>query len=285
MSVVWSVEETLALLGVWSDSRIQDQLEGMKRNEKVYQTISELLAGRGIQRSSKQCRDKIKKLKYTYRMHRDKKNRSGRRKDRLYQALDRVLGSCGSVGSVDPDPARLSPVQVELGEDGMEQDQQDVVKSQSPADSLNNSGHSESEASVPSSPVPAASTQKEAPPVPPTLQTPPTPATPDGQAQTSHASSTSRRSVLGRQRHQQTIHTEFLAYLRESDAAHLTLLEAQHRRWMESREADRAAEAVQAAERLRVDETFNNQFISVFGQFVQVLRDARSQTHAEIPPD
>lgn len=89
------MEETLALIQVWSDKNIQDQLEGAKRNEKVFQLIAEKLSALGVDCTTKQCRDKIKTLKHTHRTQKDNNSRSGaaRKTDRFYALLDEILGS------------------------------------------------------------------------------------------------------------------------------------------------------------------------------------------------
>ena len=70
MSDRWEDSEVLCLLEIWGDSEIQKQFEGSTRNKKIYETISERLAERDIQRTAVQCREKVKTLraeyKYTY---------------------------------------------------------------------------------------------------------------------------------------------------------------------------------------------------------------------------
>lgn len=92
--VHWSHEETQALIGVWSEERIQRDLEESFRNETVYREMSGRLAALGISRSAKQCRAKIKKLKQEYRNTR----RHGERSEavtktfRWYDAMDTIMG-------------------------------------------------------------------------------------------------------------------------------------------------------------------------------------------------
>ncbi|XP_039892028.1 uncharacterized protein LOC120736115 isoform X2 [Simochromis diagramma] len=92
--VHWSHEETQALIGVWSEEKIQHDLEESFRNETVYREMSGRLAALGISRSAKQCRAKIKKLKQEYRNTR----RHGERSEavtktfRWYDAMDTIMG-------------------------------------------------------------------------------------------------------------------------------------------------------------------------------------------------
>ncbi|XP_028287104.1 uncharacterized protein LOC114452117 isoform X7 [Parambassis ranga] len=91
----WSYEETQALIGVWSEDKIQQDLEESFRNEKVYREVSERLAAIGMSRSAKQCRDKIKKLKEEYRKIKKESERSGavRKTSRWYNAMDAVMSN------------------------------------------------------------------------------------------------------------------------------------------------------------------------------------------------
>ena len=74
-TVSWSNYEVLALLNIWADVEIQGQLDGMRRNKKVYNRISEMMASRGFVRSFVQCRNKIKWLKHEYKRVADNNNR------------------------------------------------------------------------------------------------------------------------------------------------------------------------------------------------------------------
>lgn len=62
----WRYNEMFALLDIWSDPVIQEELDGTKRNTHVYNKISELLEKRGITRSANQVREKMKTLKRAY---------------------------------------------------------------------------------------------------------------------------------------------------------------------------------------------------------------------------
>ena len=63
----WNKEETLRLIEICGDNRIQAQLEGAHRNQNVYMKIAREMSEAGFQRTLEQCRDKIKKLKGEYK--------------------------------------------------------------------------------------------------------------------------------------------------------------------------------------------------------------------------
>ena len=61
--MVWTEDETKALLCIWADRKMQNQLEGQKRNKLVFNRIAaELLATTGVSRMWQQCSVKIKNL-------------------------------------------------------------------------------------------------------------------------------------------------------------------------------------------------------------------------------
>ncbi|XP_040006146.1 uncharacterized protein LOC120802417 isoform X2 [Xiphias gladius] len=91
--VNWSHEETQALIAVWSEEKIQRELEESFRNEKVYREVSRRLAAMGMGRSAKQCREKIKKLKQEYRKIKTHSERSGAfgKTFRWYEAMNTIM--------------------------------------------------------------------------------------------------------------------------------------------------------------------------------------------------
>ena len=90
----WNKEETLSLIEIWGDDRIQAQLEGAHRNRNVYLKIARQMSEAGYQRTLEQCRDKIKKLKGEYREVKDKggKTGEGRNNWEYFEAMDSILG-------------------------------------------------------------------------------------------------------------------------------------------------------------------------------------------------
>ena len=93
-TINWSNNDVQALICVWGEDIIQQELEGSVRNEKVYKQIAHRLAEMGIERTSKQCREKVKKLKQDYKKTKDKNNKSGakRKTTKWFDALDAILG-------------------------------------------------------------------------------------------------------------------------------------------------------------------------------------------------
>ena len=63
----WTELTTRLPLQIWSEDRIQRQLQGAVRNNAVYQTIANELARHSFQRTLVQCRQKIKALKKRYK--------------------------------------------------------------------------------------------------------------------------------------------------------------------------------------------------------------------------
>ena len=73
----WDDNEVLAFIEIWSDETIQAQLEGRKRNTKVYEKMARIMAEKGFTRTVQQCRNKLKALKTEYKKVRDNNNTSG----------------------------------------------------------------------------------------------------------------------------------------------------------------------------------------------------------------
>ena len=71
----WSKQETFKLITIWNNDTIQAQLEGCRRNSDVYRKIAKKLTEAGHNRTLKQCRDKMKKLKAEYKKIKDKQNK------------------------------------------------------------------------------------------------------------------------------------------------------------------------------------------------------------------
>ena len=56
----WSDNEVRALIAIWGESDMQDELDGATRNKVVFQEISRKLKEQG---DLEQCRNKIKNIK------------------------------------------------------------------------------------------------------------------------------------------------------------------------------------------------------------------------------
>lgn len=66
-SAGWTDDATRALLSLWSEHNIQDQLDGVKRNSHIYAKLASDLSEMGHEFTAKQCRTKVKNLTQSYR--------------------------------------------------------------------------------------------------------------------------------------------------------------------------------------------------------------------------
>ncbi|XP_048220692.1 multifunctional protein ADE2 isoform X2 [Perognathus longimembris pacificus] len=88
----WTVPEVRALLGIWSDKNIQQQLEGTVRNKRIFEQIAAKLQKIGIDRDWKQCRTKYKNLKHEYKTVRRAQDLGMTRSMKYFTELDTILG-------------------------------------------------------------------------------------------------------------------------------------------------------------------------------------------------
>ena len=91
---IWIDREVKALVAIWGEGNIQDELDGAVRNQSIYKKIAKGMRNQGYDRDWKQCRDKIKNLKTKYREVKDNNGETGRQRIscKFYQELDIVLG-------------------------------------------------------------------------------------------------------------------------------------------------------------------------------------------------
>ena len=91
----WTYEEVKALISVWAEANIQQQLDGAVRNKSVFEEISKRLRQAGIEKDWQQCRAKVKNLKSLYKKVKDSNGRSGRGRNscHFFDDLDAILGS------------------------------------------------------------------------------------------------------------------------------------------------------------------------------------------------
>lgn len=89
----WSNAEVQTFLCLAADEKLQSELDAT-RNEKAYKVLSEKMALHGYERSSQQCRAKLKKMKFEY--FRIKKlnaqNCAERKTSKWYSQLDAIYG-------------------------------------------------------------------------------------------------------------------------------------------------------------------------------------------------
>lgn len=90
---VWRADEIKVLLTRWAEQSIQEQLRSTQRNERVFAQLSSELATHGFDKTTSQCRFKIKQLKQKYKHVREQKD-SKKQKSRWFAMLDEVLGRC-----------------------------------------------------------------------------------------------------------------------------------------------------------------------------------------------
>ena len=73
----WTDDEIKALLEIWGEETIQEQLKDAVRNVVVFRKIASALEAKGYSRTFQQCREKIKALKKKYKESVDRLRASG----------------------------------------------------------------------------------------------------------------------------------------------------------------------------------------------------------------
>ena len=59
----WSDNEVRALISIWGEDNIQEELDGAVRNQIIFNDIAAKMRKKGYERDWQQCRTKIKNLK------------------------------------------------------------------------------------------------------------------------------------------------------------------------------------------------------------------------------
>ncbi|XP_041333115.1 multifunctional protein ADE2 isoform X1 [Pyrgilauda ruficollis] len=91
----WTVNEVRALIRIWSDKNIQQQLEGTVRNKRIFEQVAARLQKFGIDRDWKQCRTKYKNLKHEYKSVKSAQDSGSTTKSmKFFNELDAILGHC-----------------------------------------------------------------------------------------------------------------------------------------------------------------------------------------------
>ena len=90
----WSDNEVRALIAIWGESRVQEELDGAVRNQAIFSNIAKKMHEKGFDRDWLQCRHKIKNLKKEYRQIKDHNGQTGRgrKSHKFYKELDAILG-------------------------------------------------------------------------------------------------------------------------------------------------------------------------------------------------
>ena len=91
---IWSEREVRALIQIWGDGKIQEELDGAKRNKQIFQTIAKKMQEQGYNSDWQQCRAKIKSLKGDYRAVKDHNGGTGRGRKTctFFKELNEILG-------------------------------------------------------------------------------------------------------------------------------------------------------------------------------------------------
>ncbi|KAM6075670.1 bifunctional phosphoribosylaminoimidazole carboxylase/phosphoribosylaminoimidazole succinocarboxamide synthetase isoform 2-T2 [Chlamydotis macqueenii] len=88
----WTVNEVRALIRIWSDKNIQQQLEGTVRNKSIFEQVAARLQKFGIDRDWKQCRTKYKNLKHEYKSVKSAQDSGSTSKSmKFFNELDAIL--------------------------------------------------------------------------------------------------------------------------------------------------------------------------------------------------
>ena len=67
MAAGWTFGATKALVSVWGQESVQNELDGVARNRTIYERISRELMAKGFEKTWQQCRTKVKNLTQKYR--------------------------------------------------------------------------------------------------------------------------------------------------------------------------------------------------------------------------
>ena len=108
---MWEIQ---ALIAVWGETGIQEELDGAVRNKVVFKEVAEKLHEMGYKRDWEQCCTKIRNLKKQYRAVKDHNNQTGngRKACKYFEELDKILGHRpASVPTVLLDSGTISSVQ------------------------------------------------------------------------------------------------------------------------------------------------------------------------------
>ena len=120
-----------ALLSIWGDTRIQEELDGVVRIKLVYQKIAEKMNEAGHDRDWKQCRQKVKNLKIEL----EKAEGRGRKICWYYEELEKIIGSRAAVSP----PQLLESTGISVGSENKDDDDSiiDNINSESDSQLLN----------------------------------------------------------------------------------------------------------------------------------------------------
>lgn len=89
---VWTSDEEEVLLTQWAEESIQAQLRSNPRNEIAFAQLSSELATQGFDKTTNQCRSRIRLLTLHYKRIKGQKD-SEKQKSRWFVFMDEVLSS------------------------------------------------------------------------------------------------------------------------------------------------------------------------------------------------
>ncbi|KAL8186163.1 UNVERIFIED_CONTAM: hypothetical protein K2H54_065597 [Gekko kuhli] len=95
----WHHRETLELLALWGEAKVQQELSSSTRNIEVYRDISSGLVAKGFRRSAEECRNKTKKLRLAFKKVVANNEQSGAALETcpFYTELSHIFGRSASV--------------------------------------------------------------------------------------------------------------------------------------------------------------------------------------------
>ena len=91
----WEETEVLALIEIWADEKVQQQLDSCTRKKPIFEKMAQRLKDEtGFERTFQQVREKIKQLKQNYKKVKDNNSKSGhsRKTCKYFEELDSVMG-------------------------------------------------------------------------------------------------------------------------------------------------------------------------------------------------
>nr|XP_034962970.1 uncharacterized protein LOC118080993 [Zootoca vivipara] len=91
--VSWRLQETLNLLEIWGEQKIQDQLRNSHQNIDFFEYIAQKMATRGHRRTALECRSKTKVMRLEYKRVIDHNSKAGSSKVTcpFYEQLHHIL--------------------------------------------------------------------------------------------------------------------------------------------------------------------------------------------------
>ncbi|KAG7454542.1 hypothetical protein MATL_G00260770 [Megalops atlanticus] len=93
-SVPWSEQETLTLIDIWGEDKIQRKLKACIKNRRIFVVISRKMFARGYPRTPEQCQSKIKRLRLSFlQCSSNCKSGQEQKECKFYDQLKRILGN------------------------------------------------------------------------------------------------------------------------------------------------------------------------------------------------